>query len=127
MVRGIASVIGGYIVWTVIWLASGAGIQAAMPDAFEETGMTSRTGVLLLLLAVSVFASLASGATAGAVARRAPGRHALICSLLLLVTGIGVQASVWNEMPLWYHLPFLVLIVPVNLIGAAMFSRKPAV
>jgi hypothetical protein len=36
---------------------------------------------------------------------------------LLLLTGIFVQASVWTLMPIWYHVPFLALLVPIAVIG----------
>lgn len=49
---------------------------------------------------------------------------AIVTSVLLLLTGIGVQASVWTQMPVWYHLSFLVLVAPVTLAGARLARRK---
>ena len=46
-----------------------------------------------------------------------------VLGLLLLVVGVGVQAAMWNLMPLWYHLPFLALLLPATLAGAALARR----
>ena len=41
-------------------------------------------------------------------------------ALLLLLTGVGVQLGVWPLMPVWYHLLFLALIVPVAVFGGRL-------
>ena len=41
----------------------------------------------------------------------------------MLVTGIAVQAGVWALMPVWYHLVFLALLVPVCLVGARLVGH----
>jgi hypothetical protein len=46
----------------------------------------------------------------------------MVMGTLLLATGIAVQASVWNLMPVWYHVPFLVLVVPACILGARLVS-----
>jgi hypothetical protein len=37
-----------------------------------------------------------------------------------------VQASAWSALPLWYHLPFLALLVPACLLGGRMTARRGA-
>lgn len=44
----------------------------------------------------------------------------LILGVLLLVVGIVVQASYWNVLPVWWHLCFLVSILPFTLLGARL-------
>lgn len=114
MMRAILAVILGYGLWTILWLGGNAGLKAAFPDALPEGGPYTATLPLVLALALSVFCSLASGALAGALARGAP---VLVLALFLLATGIGVQTTAWDLMPLWYHLVFLALLVPVTLLG----------
>ncbi len=48
----------------------------------------------------------------------------LVTAVLLLLTGIGVQSTVWHLMPLWYHATFLVLIVPVCVLAGRLW-RQP--
>ena len=44
----------------------------------------------------------------------------LVTAVLLLLTGIAVQSTMWHLMPLWYHATFLVLIVPVCLLAGRL-------
>ena len=45
-------------------------------------------------------------------------------AVLLLITGIFVQMSIWALMPAWYHLTFLALLIPVTLVGGK-FGGSP--
>lgn len=116
----IISVIAGYAVWTVLWLGgnalmfSAAGQRAAVGEAVTDAA------TLLPILLWSVVCSLAAGFAVGQLDKSRARRSAIITGSLLLLTGIGVQASVWAMMPVWYHLAFLVLIVPVVVTGCRM-------
>jgi hypothetical protein len=41
-----------------------------------------------------------------------------ILSVLLIVVGVFVQAQLWRLLPAWYHLSFLILLLPATLAGA---------
>jgi hypothetical protein len=124
MSRSILAVVVGYLTWTVVWLGGGAAIRAFWPAGFPEAGPWTATAPLVALLGLSLVCSLAAGLVA---ARLAPTTRAVaVMSVLLLLTGIGVQASVWALMPLWFHLAFLALIVPACRVGAG-WSRAGAV
>ncbi len=45
---------------------------------------------------------------------------AITLGVLLLLTGIGVQASVRDLMPVWYHVVFLALLIPATIIAAKL-------
>ena len=45
-------------------------------------------------------------------------KHVWVLALIQLGIGIFVQSGVWDQMPLWYHLPFLALLLPANVYGA---------
>ena len=120
MKRSILSVLAGFAVWTVLWLASNAAIAAAVPSAFGEDGSTDSAGILVLFLAFSVVFSIVGGYVCVTLAREKPRQLALILGVVLLAVGIFVQIQFWDVMPLWYHLLFLVLLIPGVLIGAAM-------
>jgi hypothetical protein len=118
MGRAILGVIAGYVVWTVLWLAGNNLIFAGAAETVAGGQKLAKVGTLLGILVLSVVCSLAAGAVTAAVARPRVRVSVLVMALLLLVTGVGVQASIWNLMPVWYHLVFLALIVPVCLVGA---------
>ena len=126
MVRAIVGVILGYSVWTAIWLG---GNQLLFADAARsvEAGVPYEVVEALFgVIGLSVACSLVAGAVTSAVAREKGGRASLVTAILLLLTGIGVQMSVWSLMPAWYHLLFLALIVPLVHLGATMVQRRRA-
>jgi hypothetical protein len=127
MVRSIFSILAGFVVWSVIWLVAGQGVRAAMPDAFAEDGSTSDMGVSLLMLVASVICSLAAGYVAALVARGRVLTHGLVLGIILLAVGIMVEIQYWTTMPLWYHLIFWVLLIPVAVGGAALRGAGPVV
>ena len=51
------------------------------------------------------------------LAPRLPMRHVWILAALLLVTGIPVQLGSWALLPVWYHLAFLIALVPMTVLG----------
>ena len=120
MIRAILGVIVGYAVWTAIWLG---GNSLFFGEASEVVGAGERYAEVMPLLGVillSVVCSLVAGLVAAWIACTRAQRAAMVLGILLLVTGIGVQMTVWSLMPLWHHLIFLLLVVPVTLAGARL-------
>lgn len=120
MIKSAGAVFAGFAAWSLLWIAGNAAARSVWPDAFDSTGMTTDNGLLVGFLIYSVVLSVVSGLLTGSVAGRSRIAHGSVTGLLLLVVGIGVQSSIWDAMPLWYHLPFLVAILPATLIGARL-------
>ena len=118
MIRSILSVLAGFALWTVLWLASNAALAATVPGAFREDGSTDSVGMLLLLLVLSVVFSVIAGYVTALLAHEKTTQHTLALGLALLAVGIFVQIQYWDVMPVWYHLSFLALLVPGVLLGA---------
>ncbi len=122
MGRAIGGVVAGFVVWTVLWLGGNFALMAAIPGGLnEETGRMSAT-MSTAALVLSVVCSLAAGLACGAIAKG--GKAALVLGALLLLVGLGVELSAWDRAPVWYHLAFLVLLVPVTVGGAAITSPR---
>jgi hypothetical protein len=115
--RNVVAIIGGYVVWTVVWLGGNAGIKGSMPSRYDADGFSLDTTVLGLALVLSVVCSVLSGWVAARLAHK-PRGAAMILGGLLLATGLMVQISAWSKMPVWYHLIFLVLLYPMTMFGA---------
>ena len=124
MGRLILGPIAGYAVWTVIWLGGNALFFAEAKEVVARGEAYTRTGPLLGALGLSILCSLAAGVTAGAIGRARAGGAALAAGLLLLATGIFVQGGARDQMPLWYHLAFLLLLLPLTLLGAGWAKRR---
>lgn len=126
MLRAIVAVIVGYALWTALWFAGNAVLAAEAAEIIGKGERYDKPGPLLAVLLLSVVCSVAAGVSAGLVGGRCGrGRAmAILTGILLLLTGIGVQASAWDLMPVWYHLTFLVLLLPVTAL-AGMAVTKP--
>jgi hypothetical protein len=118
--RNVMAVIAGVVLWSVLWVA-GAQVAAMMYPAILVPGQpVTHTGVLLGYIALSLVLSLLAGYTTAALASGNRMRQVGIAAVVLLVMGIGFEASAWQLTPVWYHLVFLVLLVPAVLYGGRL-------
>jgi len=131
MVRVILGVVAGFIAWSIIWVGSDEVLKMASAGWYGthqlglEKAITNRTEfaadstILGIGIIRSIIASILSGFLAAFVAngnRNAP----LILSMVLLLVGILVQSMMWNQLPIWFHLIFLALIVPMTILGGRL-------
>ena len=96
----------------------------SLRSIMKEGKLFDQTVPLIELIGLSVVASLVSGALCALIAKKTSRGPGLALALALLGTGIAVQASAWKFEPVWYHLTFLVLLVPITLLGAS-FVKIP--
>jgi hypothetical protein len=50
--------------------------------------------------------------------RKAP----LVLGILLFAVGLMVEILVWQYLPIWYHIAFLLILIPSSLIGGRLKS-----
>lgn len=117
MGRLIGSVVLGFIVWSILWVAYTSVLTLVSPESFNPDGSAASDGVLVFFLVWSVLISIASGWLTSKIAALRARTAAWTLGILLLVVGIAVQAAFWDLMPLWYHVCFLVLLIPGVLLG----------
>jgi hypothetical protein len=125
--RPVLGVLAGFVVWTALWLGGGAAVAALHPEetgAFEAGGALTAPAPLVESLLLALLCSLAAGFTTARIARERARGALIVVALLLLAVGIGVQVSVWERMPVAYHLAFLLPLVPVTMAGGR--ARRPA-
>lgn len=124
MANAFLSVVAGYIAWTVVFLGGSAGLRAAFASAHTPDGGTTSAGLLLAYLLLSFVASVAAGAATARLSTSHSGRNVLILAGLLLATGIPVQISVWETLPVWYHLAFLIALAPLTWAGGRLVTAR---
>ena len=99
VVRSILAVIAGYVVLSVLAIATTLALRAVLP---EITAQPPPFNYALLILAyVTVFAVIAGYVTA-VVARRAEVYHALALAVLLLLFGVLSVDSASGRGKLWF-------------------------
>src|SRR5664279_1092953 len=120
MGRIVLGVIVGFVAWSILWVGGDEMLARFWADygvhsiAFEKAALNKTpfefsSTILIINLIRSVISSLLSGYLAAFVANE-NRRTTLILGVLLLIVGIIVEATVWNLLPVWYHLVFLVLL-----------------
>lgn len=121
------AVVAGYVLWSMLWLGLNQVLLilgVLTPSTTEP--LTSATPLLLLLVG-SVLLSLVSGYVAARIAGSAWALCVIVLGVMLLLTGIFVEIQVWYRIPLWYHVSFLVLLIPMTFLGARMRARSVSV
>jgi uncharacterized membrane protein YeaQ/YmgE (transglycosylase-associated protein family) len=128
MVRIILGVIVGFVAWTILWLGSdqvlmrlspgwyGAHQLALEKAIFNGTEFTADTTILAIHIFRSIIITVIAGFLAAYVAAENK-RSTLILGVVLLLVGVMFQMMVWNYLPIWYHLIFLALLIPMTILG----------
>jgi hypothetical protein len=121
--RNILGVVAGYVIWTVLWLGGNAVLFSEAGEVIAAGKPLTEVGTLGGIITLSVVCSLAAGAGAARIGTERVDRGVMVLACLLFLTGVMVQTSIWELMPVWHHLTFLALIVPVVLLGGRLISR----
>lgn len=132
MTRIILAIIIGFVVWSILWVGSDAVFSIISPDwgktsegfrAAVENNIpyTLASKILIILLIKSVITSIISGFVTAFIARENT-KSTFGLGVLLLIFGIFIQSVHWNYMPLWYHIPFLLLLIPMTILGGKLRS-----
>jgi hypothetical protein len=127
MKRSILAVIAGLATWIVAASVVNRGLRMLLAGyAAAEPKMTFTLSMMAARLTMAVIASLAAGAVAGAVApssRRAPW----VLGAILLAAFLPEHVMIWHLFPVWYHLTFLVTLVPLIVLGAQLTQARRSV
>ena len=131
MVRIVLGVIAGFFTWAIVWVGSEKILSAIWPEwygaqqlAFEaavENGgqFTADTTFLLMHIVISSIVSVMSGFLAALIAgenKRAP----LVLGFLLVAFGLLKVVLSWPYVPIWYHVIFTALLIPMTMMGGKL-------
>jgi hypothetical protein len=133
MVRIVLGVVGGFFAWVIAWVGSEKILSAIWPEGFgapqrafqaaiENGGQfTADTRLLLTHIVLGSIVSVMSGFLAALIAGgniRAP----LVLGFLLLAMGLLKVVMSWPYVPLWYHVIFTVLLLPMAIMGGKLYT-----
>jgi hypothetical protein len=132
MVRIVLGVISGFIAWLIAWVGSEKIASAIWPAfsahqrAFEEAiknggQFTADTGALLTHIVLGSIVSVMSGSVAALIAgdnKRAP----LVLGFLLLAVGLLKAVMSWPYVPIWYHVIFTAILLPMAIMGGKLIT-----
>ncbi|MBA3599864.1 MAG: hypothetical protein H0W45_01290 [Acidobacteria bacterium] len=124
MLRIFLGVTVGFVVWSILWVGVDTILRAVWTSYDESVkAMTFSSSMLIVPLVLSAVVSIISGFVAALISRE-NSKSSLILGILLLIVGIFVQMSVWDKIPLWYHLTFLILLIPMTILGGKLRTEK---
>lgn len=114
MGKGIISVIGGYLVMTIIVVLGFGLISVVGPaDTFGSDGMQMPgTGWLIIILIMGFLAALAGGFVTALLGKNAPFNVSSALVGLIILMGLLTAFTAGAEQPVWYQ-------VLQTLLGAA--------
>jgi hypothetical protein len=120
MARKILGVVAGLALWVTVVGVLGAIMRVSWP-AYSSVAdaMTFTLPMLIARLSIGALATLATGAITATIVPQ-PKLTRLIPGVLLLIGFIPVHVMLWDKFPVWYHLTFLLSLVPLTYFGGTM-------
>ena len=131
MVRIILAVIVGFIAWSIVWVGSeqilswiwpawyGAHQAAFELATYNKSAFTPDTTILVMNVIRGSLVSIMSGFLAAMIAGER-GRSTMALGVLLLAFGVLVAALTWAIIPLWYHVIFTAMLIPMTILGGKL-------
>jgi len=123
MIRNMLAVLAAPIVWGLIGLPVNQLIFLLFPEA--AAGQFNGPVLWLSLLASWGYSTVA-GASARAIGSADFDVRGVYASVALLVVGLIMQGASWTLVPVWYHVAFLVSLMPFCMLGAKLVTRRRA-
>lgn len=117
MLRMVLAVLSGPVVFGLVCVPSNWLVVKLFPTHFDEQWQTRHTGLLLLLVSLTLVFAAASGFVGGWIAKQNITTAVAGLCVLQLGIGIAVQRHFWDTLPLWYHLTFFVLLLAGIILG----------
>ena len=129
MIRIVLGVIAGFFAWAIVWFGSEKILSAIWPEfgthqrAFEAAitnggQFTADTTLLLMHIVLGSIVSVMSGLAALIAGgnQRAP----LALGFLLLAFGVLKAVMSWKYVPIWYHVSFTAILLPLAILGGKL-------
>jgi hypothetical protein len=136
MLRIVLGVIAGFIAWSIVWVGSEKVLSAIWPEwygahqlAFEAAvahggQFKAETTILLMNIVRGSAVSVMSGFLAARIARE-NRLSPIILGVLLVAFGLLIVVMSWPYVPIWYHVIFTALLIPMTILGGKLKSAAP--
>jgi hypothetical protein len=131
MIRIVLGVVAGFFAWVIAWFGSEKILSSIWPEgfgvhqrAFEEAvknggQFTANTRLLLIHIVLGSIVSVLSGFLAALIAGE-NSRAPLVLGFVLLALGLLKAVMSWPYVPIWYHILFTALLLPMAIMGGKL-------
>jgi len=123
MTRNILGVVAGLVAWLLLAAILGVVMRNSWPAyaAVAET-MSFTLPMMFARLSIGALATVAAGFVTALITRSAVAK--LIPGVLLLIAFIPQHVMLWDKFPIWYHLTFLLSLVPLTYLGSRLAPQR---
>jgi hypothetical protein len=117
MWRIILGAIAGLLAWILLVTITGLIMRAIWSEyAAVADSMAFTLPMLVARLVISAVTLLAAARLTTVIAPRAIAATVLL-GAVLLVAFIPIHINLWDRFPAWYHLTFLLTLIPLSVLG----------
>src|SRR6476660_4432117 len=133
MVRIVLGVISAFLAWLIAWVGSEKILSAIWPEgfgahqrAFEEavkngSQFTADTTMLLTHIVLGSIVSVVAVSLNKQIAGEKTRAPLVLCFLLLAV-GLLKAVMSWAYVPIWYHVIFTAILLPMAIMGGKLIT-----
>lgn len=119
MARNIAGVIAGLVVWFVVAFGVGSAMRASWSEyASVADALAFTLPMMFARLSIGALATVAAGFVTACITQSTIAR--LATGVILLLVFIPEHVMLWDKFPIWYHLTFLLSLVPLTYVGGVL-------
>ena len=120
MKRTILACLAGLLTWVVVVTVINRVLRLSLPNytAAEQT-LQFTLGMKWARLLMAIVTSVVAGAVTGWISRSSRWAPLIVGSVVFAMF-LPVHIGIWSKFPVWYHLTFLLTIIPAVLVGALL-------
>jgi hypothetical protein len=121
--KTIGAAIAALVTWFFVATVLNLALRASWPHYHEaETAFNFTLAMKLARLVLGAISSLGAGFVAAWIGKDRM-KAATLTGIVLLGLFIPGHYLLWSKFPIWYHLTFLASLLPLTLLGAALYRR----
>jgi hypothetical protein len=124
MKRSILACLAGLLTWVVVVTVINRVLRMSLPNyTTAEQTLQFTLGMKWARLLMAIATSLAAGAVTHWISRSSRWAPLIVGSVVLAMF-LPVHIAIWSRLPTWYHLAFLLTIIPAVLAGALLLPPR---
>jgi len=120
ILKTVGAVVAALVAWFLVATVLNLALRAWWPHYHEaETAFNFTIAMKLARLVLGAISTLSAGFVAAWIGKSRMG-SATLTGIALLCLFIPGHYRIWDKFPVWYHLTFLVSLLPLTLLGATL-------
>src|SRR5215471_14739321 len=125
ILKTVGAVIAALVTWFFVATVANLALRAWWPHYHEaETAFNFTIAMKVARLVLGAISTLSAGFVAAWIGKSRMG-SAMLTGIVLLALFIPGHYRIWDKFPVWYHLTFLVSLLPLTLLGALTKVSPP--